>query len=177
MRNHAASLGLMKRGEAKVIDGWAGMLDRIAEALTDALHEKDPASLARLWRFTKTIVAPLLVVGGAVADTISIVDYLSSSERVTAIAHDIGQRADEQMASVLEWDPGAPIPRVQTATATGGADGIGAENGQTTPSGSHDLARPHWVENLGYVALRGEGWLAASDSAGGDGSPLNAAAE
>jgi hypothetical protein len=27
------------------------------------------------------------------------------------------------------------------------------------------------------LALRGERWLAASDSAGGDGSPLNAAAE
>lgn len=30
---------------------------------------------------------------------------------------------------------------------------------------------------LGKVALRGERWLAASDSVGGDGSPLNAASE
>lgn len=29
----------------------------------------------------------------------------------------------------------------------------------------------------GYVALRDERWLAASDSAGGEGSPLDAAAE
>ena len=33
------------------------------------------------------------------------------------------------------------------------------------------------LEITGKVALRGEGWLAASDSAGGDGIPLDAAAE
>jgi len=73
---------------------WADMLDQIAEALTEAVHEKDPGALGRIWRFTKVAVAPILVVGGTVADSMSIVDHFASSAKVFEIAHEIVQRAD-----------------------------------------------------------------------------------
>jgi len=112
-RGHAEPrqlLGILKRSEGKAIDGFADMLDHIAEALTEAVREKDPAALGRIWWFTKMAVAPVLVVGGTVADSLSIVDHFASSETVLEIAHEIVQRADTEMPYVLSWDQPSPHP-------------------------------------------------------------------
>ena len=117
MRSHANSLGLTQRRERRLINGWADLVDGIADAMTAAVHDKDPGTLRQFWGLARWVIMPIGFVSGPVADGLTIIDHFTDNETVIGVAQEIHQRAELDMSIVSNWDPNAPALEPQTVEA------------------------------------------------------------
>jgi Cu/Ag efflux protein CusF len=111
IRAHAGSSGWSKRSEGRLLRSWAGMIDAIAEALTEAVHPDapNPALLRRVWAQSKFVVAGVGFVAGGLAGGMfeaagtDIYQNLKTDVQIGRTISEISNRADHGSSQVFVW--------------------------------------------------------------------------